>query len=349
MTRAEAKLGFLLGLQEESGGAVPFERWMREALYHPEFGYYTASIRGIGRGGDFTTWPLLHDSLARAVAAWALAHRPSRRWHVIEVGAGNGAFAEGVLKAIGWWNRPQYHIVDVSPVLRAQQQARLKAKAVWHDSVQEALAACAGEALIFSNELVDAFPCRVFQRQGGDWKELALRIEGGSVEEVWIGAATNHGPPRQGVPARAAGGLAGSVVFDHDWPEGQRVEVQESFAGWLREWMPSWKSGRMLTMDYGDFCPALYERRPRGSLRAYQHHQRIEGPEAFKGFGMRDLTVDVNFSDVIRWTEAAGLRTGRCVSLAEFVASFPSDGDVLRALQSPGGAGEAFKVLDQAR
>lgn len=346
MNRAEAKLGFLLRLQEESGGAVPFDRWMREALYHPEFGYYTANIRGIGRGGDFTTWPLLHDSLARAVAAWALAHRPARRWHVIEAGAGNGAFAEAVLRAIGWWNRPEYHIVDVSPVLRAQQQARLKRKAVWHDTLQDALAACGGEALIFSNELVDAFPCRIFQRQSAGWKELALRIEGGRVEEVWMGAERNHGTPRRGVPAQEE---LGSSVFDHDWPDGQRVEVQDSFSHWLREWVHDWKSGRMLTMDYGDFCPSLYDRRLRGTLRAYQHHQRIEGPEAYKGFGVRDLTVDVNFSDVILWTEGAGLRTERCISLAEFVGSYPAQDEVLRALRMPGGAGEAFKVLDQAR
>lgn len=348
MSRAEAKLGFLLGLQEESGGAVPFDRWMREALYHPEFGYYTANIRGIGRGGDFTTWPLLHDSLARAVAAWAVAHRPARRWHLIEVGAGNGAFAEGVLRAIGWWNRPQYHIVDVSPVLRAQQQARLKGKAVWHDSLPEALAACGGEALIFSNELVDAFPCRIFQRQGAAWKELALRIDGGRVEEVWIGGQRGNRTPQPDGPLPEAGGL-GSVVFDYAWPDGQRVEVQESFAGWLQGWMPGWKSGRMLTMDYGGFCPALYERRPQGSLRAYQHHQRIEGREAYKGFGVRDLTVDVNFSDVIRWTEAGGARTSRCVSLGEFLGSIPGQDDVLRALRMPGGAGEAFQVLDQVR
>jgi len=37
----------------------------------------------------------------------------------------------------------------------------------------------------------------------------------------------------------------------------------------------------MLTIDYGDTCPALYLRRPRGTLRAYAHHQRLEGYDVY--------------------------------------------------------------------
>ncbi len=329
----EEKLAFLLELQERLGGSIPFEQWMQEALYHERYGYYTANIRGIGRGGDFTTWPALHDSLAKAVAGWTLEARFAKRWHIIEVGAGAGDLAAGILKAIGWWHRPQYHIVEISPVLRKAQQKRLGGKARWHDSMSAALAACEGEAVILSNELADAFPCRVFQKQGGGWRELTLRIEGGRVSEVW----------RETV-------LPESTVFAHAWPEGQRVEVQPSFAAWQREWVPAWKRGRMLTIDYGDQSPGIYARRINGSLRAYAHQQRLEGAAAYLGFGLRDLTVDVNFSDLKQWGEALGLRTERLVTLAQFVAgsAHPED-DVSKALNVPGGAGDAFLVLDQAR
>jgi SAM-dependent MidA family methyltransferase len=313
------KLSFLLGLQEELGGAIPFERWMAEALYHPGFGYYSANIRGIGRRGDFTTWPVLHRSLAEGIARWALEHKPSGRWNLIEIGAGTGELAEAVLKAIGWWNRPGYHIVDVSAPLRAAQQQRLGRKAVWHDTVADALAACGGEAVIFSNELVDAFPCRIFQNQAGNWRELALRIEGGRVQEVW-----------------REGALPDSTVFAHDWPDGQRVEVQESFRAWQQQWLPQWKKGAMLTIDYGDRCPALYHRRPQGTLRSYAHHQRLEGREAYAGFGLRDLTVDVNFSDLEKWSAGAP----EFSTLAEFLA-----GQGVKTGAALAESGEAFKVL----
>lgn len=313
---------FLLDLQDQCGGAIPFDRWMREALYHETFGYYSAKIRGIGRRGDFTTWPVLHKSLAEGITRWALAHKPAGRWNLIEIGAGTGELAEAVLRTIGWWNRPRYHIVDVSAPLRAEQQKRLGRKAVWHQTVADALAACGGSALIFSNELVDAFPCRLFQKHGEAWRELALSIEGGRVREIWRETA---------VPESSA--------WAHEWPEGQRIEVQESFRTWQAEWLPAWKGGAMLTIDYGDTCPELYHRRAQGTLRAYVHHQRLEGREAYAGFGVRDLTVDVNFSDLQRWAGPGA----KFSTLAEFLA-----GHGIGGTQGLAGAGEAFKVLTQS-
>ena len=98
MSDAGRKLRFLLELQENLGGCIPFERWMREALYHREFGYYTANIREFGRRGDFTTWPALDKGLGRAIAGWALQNRPSKRWDLIEIGAGSGELAASILK-----------------------------------------------------------------------------------------------------------------------------------------------------------------------------------------------------------------------------------------------------------
>ncbi len=323
MSPAEDKRQFLRDLQNQLGGSIPFERWMREALYHPQFGYYTAGIRAIGRRGDFTTWPVLHDSLARAIARWALDHKPAGRWHLIEIGAGTGELAAAVLRAVGWWNRPRYHIVEISPPLRAEQQKRLGRKVQWHDSVAEALAACHGEAVLFSNELVDAFPCRIFRKKDAAWRELALRMDDGRIVETW------RETPRPE-----------STAFAHEWPEGQRVEVPESFHRWLQEWLPAWKCGAMLTIDYGDSCPALYHRRPHGTLRAYAHHQRLEGAEAYAGFGLRDLTVDVNFSDLQNWIGLAS----EVSTLTEFLARQRVPGH-----PSLAGAGDAFKVLTQTR
>ncbi|HEY5813037.1 MAG TPA: SAM-dependent methyltransferase, partial [Terrimicrobiaceae bacterium] len=129
----------------------------------------------------------------------------------------------------------------------------------------------------------------------------------------------------------------------------QRVEVHESYHCWLREWLPVWKAGSMLTIDYGDHCPALYSRRPRGTLRAYAHHQRLEGSEVYNGFGLRDLTADVNFSDL----EGQGsLTTVTFSSLGEFLSRYaasPAKDNRSDNFFAPGGAGEAFKVLIQER
>lgn len=317
----EEKLRFLLALQEECGGQVPFERWMAEALYHPRFGYYTASIRGLGRRGDFTTWPQLHRSLARAIARWV---RSRKMPHVVEVGAGTGELAAAVRRELGFFFKPHHHIVEISPILQEQQRKRLGRAVTWHPTVKDALEACRGEAVIYSNELVDAFPCRVFQKHGEAWWELALRVEGAAVREVWLDS------PRPE-----------STVFAHDWPEGQRVEVQESFRHWLAEWLPAWRSGAMLTIDYGENAPDLYLRRPRGTLRSFVHHQRKEGEGVYMGFGQRDITLDVNFSDL---RHLPGLRVEKQMRLDEFIQA---SGQTVPP--QFGQAGEAFQAMVHER
>lgn len=315
---------FLSALQEKCGGSIPFDRFMQAALYHPEFGYYTKSVRTVGRRGDFSTWPSLDGSLAAAIAGW-LAECPKR--HVIEVGAGTGRLAADVLRGLGWWRRCRttLHIVEISPVLRAQQQQQLRGhRVLWHADLADALRACAGDADIYSNELPDAFPCRVFVRTEDSWSELAVRVDGGSAREI-LRSTT----------------LPLSTSFEGDSPVGTRVEVHASYRDWLHTWAGEWKSGRMLTIDYGDEMPALSHRRRGGSVRAYAHQLRLTGADVYSSFGKRDITADVNFSDLRAWGEELGWRTLSCASLADWMPT---------ALLAPSlqDAGRAFRVLVQA-
>jgi len=314
-------------LQKECGGSIPIDRFMQAALYHPEFGYYTTQVRTLGRGGDFSTWPLLHASLARSVARW-LRGAPSR--HIIEVGAGTGQLAAGVLARLGLLRRLRttLHIVEISPILRAAQQKILAGRRVlWHPDLPSALAAAGGCANIYSNELPDAFPCRVFVRTGSRWKELALQIDGNSAREI----------------LREADLPASSALTDSA-PDGARVEVHDSYRTWLESWAADWRRGEILTIDYGKPMPALTHRRPSGSLRAYAHHQRLTGADVYAGIGHRDLTADVNFTDLKAWGSGLGWQTLSLGTLTDFLSS--RDFALPPAFAS---AGEEFQVLRQRR
>ena len=93
---------FLGSLFAEHGGAISFERFMSEALYHPRFGYYTAHITNVGGSrGDFATSPTLSKILGNAIAVWArfeaTAHqRNLSEFTLVEVGAGNGSLMRDV-------------------------------------------------------------------------------------------------------------------------------------------------------------------------------------------------------------------------------------------------------------
>lgn len=265
-----------------------FEQFMQRCLHDPQRGYYAKNIRSIGSRGDFTTAPQLADAPAKAIAAWAAqAMRSHRIKHLIEIGPGMGTLSKQILQHLPLTQRltTKLHLVDSSPTLLAHQKAVLGKRASYHPTIHEALDSCNGNAVIFSNELVDAFPIRLFQKTQTDWQEIALIHSDRQTREIFI--------TPQSLPE--------SSIFHVDYSLGQRVEIHESYQKWLQSWLPIWQRGEMLTIDYGNLAENLYHRRPQGSLRAYLLQQRIEGHEIYQNQGLQDLTADVNFTDLIEW------------------------------------------------
>lgn len=310
---------------------------MERALFDPQRGYYGRRVQTVGRGGDFSTSATLSPLLGRAIARWlktALRESPEVR-DVIEIGAGSGALMRQIHRELGWWSRRRlrWHIVETSPVLREQQTTALRGLPVtWWTDLEPALAAVAGRAMLYHNELLDAFPCRLLQWSGERWQEVWVAFSKGQVVGEELRNAER--PPE---------------ACCHDWQPaiGQRIEVHSAVYDWLTRWTPHWKAGQMLTIDYGDVFPAVYHRRPRGTLRGYFMQQRVEGPALYQNIGRQDLTADINFTDYRRWTSQLGLRERLFVDQASFIQQQgvrpqqPADQQLL----DPLGAGGAFKVV----
>jgi SAM-dependent MidA family methyltransferase len=341
----------LRSLLDEAGGWISFRRFMQEALYHPEHGYYTAGIREIGARGDFSTSASLHPVLGEAIAAWALARRrellPRGRAHLIEIGAGSGQLARSVLRALGLRGRLslRYEIVEISDPLRRAQRELLGPRAVrWHDTIEAALDAAGGRALVFSNELVDAFPCHLLTRRANGWREVGLRYAGDrAVEEQ-----------RPLEDDRVLTGLCSAPQALDAAGEGQRCEVDLPYRDWLATWLPRLDRGALLTIDYGETVETLYRGRPAGTVRAYFQHLSLSGAAVYGRFGRQDLTTDVNFTDLAAWGREAGLRTRPLQTQSEFLRGWVANVErrvetdpALAYVVHPSGAGTAFKVLEQ--
>jgi SAM-dependent MidA family methyltransferase len=343
-------------LARENRGFIPFERFMEAALYHPQYGYYTQNVSGIGgREADFTTSPSLHPVFGLALRRWIEHMRQKLELeppvHVIEIGGGSGALAQNVLKAFGMMGRGRvrYHIVEVSEPLRQLQKQRLRNRRVrWWTSPDDALEASNGKALIISNEVVDAFPCVLLQyrQDPGEWLEVGLqRHDDGSLTE-----------DLRDPPWPRLRGAYPSILDVVERRDGQRVEIHVAYEAWQRKWLPLLERGALLTIDYGETVEKLYPRRLQGSVRAYYKHQRLTGPDVYKRFGKQDLTADVNFTDLKNWGSTAGLRNHSLVTQADFLNRAVPDVEkraekdpALQAILHPDGAGTAFKVLDQRK
>lgn len=307
------------------------------ALHDPEHGYYARRISAVGQRGDFTTAPMLSDAPARAIAGWARrAMQEARCQNLIEIGPGEGSLAAAVLKSLPWhlrW-RTRLHLVETSAPLAERQRKLLGKRATWHRSVKDALAACGGNAVIFSNELVDAFPVRRFQKTTEGWQEMAVHFD------------TQRRAHESLLPPSL---LPDSSAFLEPHALGQCIEVHDSYRRYLSEWLPAWKSGRMLTIDYGATAGTLYHRQPRGTTRAYLLQQRLEGPAIYDNPGRQDLTTDVNFTDLQNWSRP-WVSDQSLMSFREFLADSLNLKDPIdRALAEDCGAGGAFLVLDQRR
>jgi len=332
------------------GRAARFEDWMRVALYDPELGYYARNVRSVGPRGDFSTASTLHPALGEAIAAWAAARRKDlfggglAPWNLIEAGPGTGELAQTVLDALPLLARRTVtlRLVETSPVLREAQQERLGARAVWHGTIEEALAACAGRAIVYASELLDALPVCVLRRWGGGWEELWISSNGEEGREEWRPA-----------PSERVGQPGTFSALSPTWPEGERIEIAPA----IREFFLSWKSslslGSLLFLDYGDTIDHLYARRPNGTVRGYAHHARLEGPELYRWGGKADVTADVNFTDVAAWAAELGFDVSPLETQGAFLARHLKGAKTRSArepalafLLDPRGSGTGFKALE---
>ncbi len=324
------------------GGRVTFERFMELALYHPVHGYYTGHVSSIGRSGDFSTATTIGDSLGRSVAGWLKNEAKQLSMpvaQVIELGGGTGRLAAGILRSFMPWQRIRYQIVEVSRTLHPLQMRALRGRNVqWKDSVEEALAAAKGEAILISNEFVDAFPCQRFERASEGWKEISLVLEGDLWREEY---SENCEPPA-------------SSTFVAEHTIGQRVETFQSYRKWLTSLDRHLRRGTILTIDYGGSPDEIYHRRPNGTMRAYFRHQRIDGMGIYLRPGRQDLTADVNFVDLKDWGEQLELKTVQLVAQADFIRQWAKPRSASqrladRYIANESGMGEAFKVLHQRK
>jgi len=324
---------------EQAGGWISFERFMAEALYHPEFGYYSSSVRRVGKSGDFSTSATLCPAFAEAIARWANARLRDEfagaEVALIEVGAGGGDLAANLRAAqitLGLLT-PDYYAVEPSPPLQEVLRERVEGLGVAIcNTVPEALASCGGQALVFSNELVDAFPARQLVWQEGDWREIVVEARDGALAEAAIPFTD---PVDAEAPAKPG--------------DGERIFIHPRYYRWMAENLAAWRTGAMLTIDYGSKQPAR-------EARGYRAHDRKGADSLYAAPGQQDLTCDVNFRDLQRWGEGLGWTTAGLEPQFDFLERWlphceqrAAQDEALQFLRNPMGAGGAFQVLEQQR
>ena len=362
---------------------------MELALYCPVYGYYEKEGDTVGRGGDFYTsvsvGSLFGELLAFQFAEWleeSQSCAPNREPVLItEAGAHRGELAKDILHWLREW-RPalfestKYWILEPSPQRQQWQRSTLSEFASYvrwaknHDAWAEArtkeppsiTSGIAG--VIFSNELLDAFPVHRLGWDAGDrtWFEWGVGLS--RDQFVWVRLPAEHSVLREPHSAvssalRPFEGITQSGVL----PDGFTVEVCPAATAWWARSANLLARGKLLTIDYGfREDELLAPGRNQGTLRTYYRHQQSDNP--LEHPGQQDITAHVNFTAIQAAGEGVGLQTDGFSTQAQFLTSVaartwerkssfgkwtPARRKQLLTLTHPDHLGRAFRVLIQSR
>ncbi len=350
-------------------GPISFARFMSLALYCPVLSYYETHDRTIGRSGDFFTSVSVGEVFGQILgcrfAAWLKSIQPGET-HLVECGAHDGRLAHDVL---AWLRKHEpalfasltYWIVEPSPVREQRQQNQLAEYAPrvrWVSALQN-LPRVRG--VLFSNELLDAFPVHVIRwhSDSGRWRERG--VDWNLIENrfVWVDLPE----PRIHIETELArAGLLIPSELAEVLPDGFTVEVCPEALDWWGAAAGTLDRGWMIACDYGlTSAELLRPERTRGTLRAYRDHRVSE--DVLAEPGTQDLTAHVNFSAVASSGEARGLvtealaRQGECLarwvtealSRGVFADWTPAQRRQFQTLVHPSHLGHTFRILVQSR
>lgn len=304
MPEGNAHLVEFIRDQIRRDGPVTFAWFVEQALYHPQWGYYSSGRCEIGRKGDYFTnvsvGPVFGKMLAAQFAEmWERMGRPED-FAIVEQGAHGGDFARDVMDAVRD-RRPEfraalkYWIVEPFPVLEARQREALRdfgGQVTWWRSLED-MPEFFG--VHFSNELLDAMPARLVTREAAmdGWREkLVAETESGF-----------------GFVTRSIGdeGLREHLETVPETVTGKyETEISLTALDWIGKVSAKLRRGYVLAVDYGFSREEFFapERRS-GTLQGYAKHRLVSSP--FEQIGNADIAAHVEWTSLAERGEQCGL------------------------------------------
>jgi SAM-dependent MidA family methyltransferase len=323
-------------------GDLSFRNFVEIALYHPQAGYYMAPSSPVGKGGDFVTSPHLSPVFAYAIGRLVrefVARLDGEPATFVDIGCGSGDLLNGIQAVVPERDRIRWIGID-----RSRGNSLL-------DVPRD------GAHILFSNELFDAIPFARLVKRGDDLHELYVdsTFEWNEREapEMYDDYFASHG-----------------VALE----DGQFADVSLDWGGLYGEMAVFLRRGLIVTFDYGFPARQLFHPRIRRFGTAASYSRQRVTRDLLANPGGQDLTAHINFDDLIRAGEAAGMTTLAFQRQAQFLLSLgitehplfapldelaPADlddalqlqeaRDEARRLVLPDGIGEDIRVLVQAK
>nr|WP_233096615.1 SAM-dependent methyltransferase [Fictibacillus halophilus] len=268
----------------------------------------------IGKNGDFYTASLVSDVFAKVWADLFLRTIADHNLDpiVVEFGGGSGHFARQVQES--WSSKSiehiSYVIVEPSPYHRSLLERNLAGFPVTVlCSLDELIQRYPSfKGLIFANEVLDAFPLRIFQEKNEEWYEKGVSLLRNNEDLCFLYRKVEDSCLEKKLD---------EIFSSRD--KKNELEVSFSMLTWLKtiyEWIE--KDSCLFFVDYG-LIGEEWNTIPlkEGSIRGYYRHQIQNNPLAFPG--MMDITCHIDWDQVIRVGKDFGVKTLRLMNQGDFL------------------------------
>jgi SAM-dependent MidA family methyltransferase len=330
-------------------GWISFDRFMELALYDPEFGYYTGSLRKFGEKGDFVTASEISSFFAKTMSIQFKEIFRSLDKNIIEIGAGSGKFALEVIQSLDSENVDHYFILEISDSLRKQQYEllikhlppHLLSKVLWIDEIPQEY-----KGIVFCNELLDALPVNLIKKVSGIYYQKGVGLENDLF--IWKDKI-----------------IKDLSIYEHinleSLPDDYLIEDAIHIKSWVNKISESIAKGVVIIIDYGfNHSEYFHEQRSQGTLMCHFKHHAHDNP--LIQVGIQDITSHVNFSYVAREASSKGLYINGFISQANFLINcgilellekvniedsvlYMKSVSEIQKLLSPSEMGDLFKVM----
>ncbi len=337
-------------------GPIDFAKFMEMVLYDPAHGYYE-SYGPIGWKGDFYTSEDLHSVYGEMLGEQLIEASElivgNGPVTIVEMGPGRGVLCRDILAFLERRvpkvrSNLRYVLVERSARMIERQRELLQPflSAGWSVSW------CSGidtffpqgfTGVIFSNELIDAFPVH------------RIIVRNGVIKECFVSYEDERFVEREDDPSGAVTDYVQRFIHEQDivLEEGVRAEVNLNAIDWMKSVARVLKKGIVMTIDYGYPAYELYDsKRSHGTLLCYARHRVSDDP--YVGVGHQDMTAHVDFTALATVGEERGLAVTGFTNQQSFLLGLgvaekttASNEELIARLIHPNGLGRTHKVLIQ--
>jgi SAM-dependent MidA family methyltransferase len=207
----------------------------------------------------------------------------------------------------------RYAIFELSPELRERQRRTIERHAgafadrvQWIDRPPEA----PFDGVILANEILDAFPVKIFQGIAGKIYERRVKFDEGRFS--WLDS-----PADKALDDRVRGFLMPELI---ERDTGYISEVNIGTEPWVADLAAAMNNAVVLIVDYGFPCAEYYHpQRTDGTLMCHFRHSTHNDP--FWCPGIQDITASVDFTWVAEAASTCGLEVLGYAEQASFLLS----------------------------